>query len=66
MSPAEKKRDLVLRVMDLMDFTQAKAWNWFATKNPLLGGFSPNELIQMGKVAKVEEFIKDAEEGNYP
>ena len=34
---------------------------WFETKNPMLGGLSPNELIELGKLNKVVEFVTSAE-----
>lgn len=34
---------------------------WFETKNPMLGELSPNELIELGKLNKVVEFVNSAE-----
>jgi len=30
---------------------------WFETINPLLGDISPNEMIQLGRIDKLEKFI---------
>ena len=34
---------------------------WFETKNPMLGELSPNDLIELGKLDKVVEFVNSAE-----
>lgn len=34
---------------------------WFETKNPMLGELSPNDLIKLGKLNKVVEFVASAE-----
>lgn len=34
---------------------------WFETKNPMLGELSPNDLIKLGKLNKVVEFVTSAE-----
>jgi hypothetical protein len=31
---------------------------WFATKNPLLGGFKPNDMIKLGRTKKLVQFIE--------
>ena len=35
---------------------------WFETENPMLGNISPNELIKLGKLNKVVEFVTSAEQ----
>ena len=35
---------------------------WFGAKSPLLGGVSPNDMISMGREAKLLEFVEGAVE----
>lgn len=37
---------------------------WFATPNPLLGGVSPQEMIDLGKTHKLLHFVLDCLEQN--
>lgn len=30
---------------------------WFKTKNPLLGGVSPDKMIQIGRLKKLTKFV---------
>ena len=39
---------------------------WFKTENPLLGGFTPREMIQFGRAKKLREIIEDALSRNLP
>jgi hypothetical protein len=55
---------LFARVKALMKWDDAKADLWFNTENPLLGGCTPDHLIQIGRAHKLEQFIKAAEEEN--
>jgi len=32
---------------------------WFRTKNPLLGGFSPWDMIEAGREKKLLKFVKN-------
>jgi hypothetical protein len=35
-----------------------KSREWYCTKNPLLGGFSPDEMVKAGRGWKLMKFIK--------
>lgn len=37
---------------------------WFQIRNPLLGGFSPREMIRMGRFKKLSKFIQTALDEN--
>lgn len=41
-----------------------KTREWFEFNNPLLGGLSPNEMIKMGNIKKLEKFIDNQLESN--
>jgi hypothetical protein len=45
---------------------EEKARIWFATSNPLLGDLSPNEMIMLGRIKKLDEFIQNSLAGNRP
>lgn len=49
------------RIMKLMNWTEEKSWQWVGTENPLLGYVSPVEMILLGKLSKVIEFVDYAE-----
>jgi hypothetical protein len=37
-----------------------KASLWFRLPNPSLGGLIPNDLIRMGRIGKLAEFVRNA------
>jgi hypothetical protein len=39
---------------------------WFKTKNPLLGGIAPIEMIKNGRSKKLLSFVESCVEGYYP
>ncbi len=39
---------------------------WFETDNVLLGGVSPNDIITVGRVEKLEKFINSSLDENHP
>jgi uncharacterized protein (DUF2384 family) len=43
-----------------------KAIAWLRLANPLLGGFSPREMIQFGRSKQLLAVVRDAIEGNLP
>ncbi len=45
------------RVLEFFQENDAKTCMWFEAKNPLLGDYSPMELIQMGRIDRVKSFI---------
>ncbi len=48
-------------------FKDTKKTNtWMNTKNPLLGGQEPVEMIFKGRTAKLKDFITNQLEGNNP
>lgn len=54
-------RDLILEsyemVVDFFVGDEEKANDWFDLPNPLLGGLTPNEMIETGQVEKLHKFI---------
>jgi len=53
-------------VFDFFEKDQTKIDLWFKSKNPLLGGVTPRQMIILGKVEKLLRIFKDAREGNMP
>lgn len=43
-----------------------KAWLWFKTINPALGGITPLEMIKQGRVEKLKKFIDSRLEDHLP
>jgi hypothetical protein len=43
-----------------------KAFTWFATKNPSLGGVSPLDMIRVGREEKLKKFIDQSLVGIHP
>jgi len=43
-----------------------KAVLWIMVKNPHFGNISPLQLIAMGRIHRVKQFIENAKEGNMP
>jgi uncharacterized protein (DUF2384 family) len=41
---------------------EAKAITWMAVKNPMLGDYSPQDMIRLGRTAQLVKFIRAAEE----
>lgn len=33
---------------------------WFKAKNPMLGGISPRDMVRMGRLDRLELFVKQA------
>lgn len=53
------ENDLVEKVRKAMGWkSRAKALRWFATDNPLLGGLSPDDLLDEGLERELAEFIE--------
>jgi hypothetical protein len=38
---------------------------WFKTKNPMLGGISPRDMIRFGRYEKLQDFVFDALDDNH-
>ncbi len=47
-------------------WTFDKTLLWFSTENPLLGGLTPEYMIFTGRHKKLEKFIDNCIEGNFP
>lgn len=43
-----------------------KAYRWFETQNPLLGGLSPMDMIKLGRQNKLKLVIDNMVKGIYP
>lgn len=54
---AAEARTLVAK---FFDGNEEKTSLWMATKNPLLGNISPEDMIRLGRVDRLLKFIKDA------
>ena len=53
---------LYLPVVDYFKGDVGKATLWFNTSNPLLGGVSPLEMINIGREIRLQKFIDRAME----
>jgi len=60
MSDQKKARDLVLK---FFEGDEEKTNLWFRLDNANLGGMSPNQMIEVGRIKKLLKFIKNAAEG---
>jgi len=59
--------ELLVLVMEFFEGNETKARLWFETKNPLLGGISPNDMIKAGRYDKLLRWAKDQiNEGKAP
>lgn len=45
------------KVLRFFHGSEEKTKIWFETENPLLGNISPNKLIILGRVHKLQQFI---------
>lgn len=54
------------KVRDYFNGDASKAWLWFKTNNPHLGGVSPLEMIKNGRFNKLKLFIDSRLEGYLP
>lgn len=46
-----------LKVLDYFKGDTRKAWVWFGTPNPHLGGHKPVDMIRKGRTQKLMAFI---------
>jgi hypothetical protein len=51
-------------VIEFFEGDAQKAMLWFQTKNPMLGGVSPQEMMDAGREDKLIKFIEQAKESN--
>jgi len=57
---------LVKKVQDHMEWDLEKTLLWFGTANPLLGNATPDDLILKGREKKLEMFIDNCINENWP
>lgn len=43
---------------------EKKAWDWFKSRHPSFGMFSPIDMLKLGKESKVKNFIDQSLERN--
>jgi hypothetical protein len=60
------RTDLLQLVMDVMKWDKQKAQLWFNTRNPLLGGVTPNSFEMFSGKNKLEKFIRSQLSENKP
>ena len=53
--------DCIKRVQWIMGWMPSKATVWMTTKNPMLGGVSPVNMIALGRGERLSNFIAEAE-----
>lgn len=58
----EKARELWHRIRALTGWRDEKIDLWFTLRNPLLGDTSAEWMMLNGKAARLEKFIKEAED----
>lgn len=61
-----RKQAMFDAVAEFFRGQKGKAAEWFAAKNPLLGGVAPNTMLRLHLYDKLENFIKNQLEGNRP
>lgn len=47
-----------LLVEEFFEGNHAKTTLWFSSPNPLLGGMTPYQMVQLGRGAKLLKFVK--------
>ena len=58
-SPEEHLRKMLFDDVNSFFKDEAKAKLWFETKNSLLGEISPNEMMDLGRFQKLDQFIQN-------
>ena len=48
--------------MEMMDWDEAKAWDWIGAQNPILGYVAPAEMVLLGRRDKLQKFVDQAEQ----
>lgn len=54
------------KILDYFEGNKQKADLWFRTPNHCLGDVKPIDMIMVGRIKKLEQFIDSALEGNHP
>ena len=53
-------------VLGFFEGNVSKTKAWFAAENPLLGGLTPNDMINMGRGARLLQFVENQLDENKP
>lgn len=51
------KEDLTQKIMEALNWDLEKTLLWFNTRNPLLGGLTPDFILNSGREEKLIKFI---------
>jgi hypothetical protein len=57
---------LYRKVQEHMKWDEGKTVLWFTTENPNFGGIAPLEMIYKGRAEKLERFINNGIDENFP
>jgi hypothetical protein len=60
------KDEIMNPVIDFFDGDLGKVADWINTKNPMLGGLSPSDMILQGRQDKLQLFIEKSIQRNRP
>ena len=60
------KDEIMNPVIDFFDGDLGKVADWINTKNPMLGGLSPSDMILQGRQDKLQLFIEKSIQRNHP
>lgn len=58
--------EMRIKILKFFNGNVDKAILWFETANPGLGNISPNDMIKIGREEKLNKFIDNCLEGNFP
>ena len=53
-------------LVNYFDGNMEKAMEWCLTPNPILGDLRPHDLLRLGRIKQLNEFIKNQIEGDTP
>jgi|HubBroStandDraft_2_1064218.scaffolds.fasta_scaffold2086562_1 hypothetical protein len=54
------------KIVEFFKGDRQKAWLWFQTINPGLGGVTPMHMIKLGREHKLKQFIDSRLNGYWP
>lgn len=60
------RQPLFARVRKLMDWDAEKTSLWFRTPNPMLGGVTPDWMLEHDRAMRLRQFIDEAEKMSEP
>lgn len=58
-------QDYFDKVLEHFSGDRDKTFKWFSASNPSLNGFSPLDLIKLGRVSTVKKYIDNRLDGNW-